>query len=284
MRIRWRASIGIILLKHLFLSGNAKENNRSFFRLLQVLKPLRKAGLVRRGAALSYLSIFLSRSLTANQKLTICINHYSFLQKLFSAEQLNALFKDGIECYAEQTGGNHLRVVMAHAAGYEVEGPCSLLYYVNDTLYATLCFTMAPAGIFGLNDANVFYISCMQKKHTEGQGINKATHISGIHPVTMLLNALKAFGAANGIKNCVAISAVNQLAYVADRKDYDYFFSLYDDFWLSKGGSKLNSDYLVPFPLVQKSILEVKQTHRNRARKKRIKQEEIYNEIYSYFK
>lgn len=284
MRIRYRVGIGFILLNHLFFSGKTSTNIRLFSNLLNVLRPLRSAGLVRRGVALSYLSIFLSRSLSTDDKLKLSVHHYSFLQKVFSDGQLKALFGRGLEFYTEHSNGSLLNISLVHDPGYVYEGPCDLLFEVNGETHAKLSFMAAPGNIFGLPDETVFYISCMQKKHSDVEGINKITHVNHIHPVTMLLNVLKAFSAAKGISHCVAVSAKDQLSYIETLGNYDHFVNLYDDFWVSKGGSPLNRDYLLPLPLVQKPILEVKQTHRNRVRKKRAKLQEVYDEVYSRFK
>lgn len=283
MRISWRIRIGLTLIHHLFLTGNTATNIKLFAKLFNMFRPLRRAGLVKRGTILSYLSVFLSRSLSTRQKLEISTHHYAFLQAVFSAEQLSALFNEGIEFYAEQNSSDLLNILLVHSPAYIYEGPCALTFNVNGTEYARISFMMAPGYLFGLDDLSVFYISCMQKKHSE-EGTSKITHVNSIHPVTTLLKVLKAFGSAHGIDKSIAVAAENQLSYIPGREDYDYFFSLYDDFWLSKGGSVLGTDYLLPFPLVQKPILDIKQTHRNRIRKKRTKLQQIHNAVYNRFK
>ena len=277
MGIRSKLGISSVLFKFLFFSGKLVTNNTLFIKLLQVIRPLIKSGLVIKG------TIFISRALSTQDKIRIATHHYSFLQRVFSPKQLKLLFSDGIECYSEFSDNNLLRVSLWHCRDYDYEGLCSLIYKVNGIEYARLSFMVAPGVMFGLKQDNIFYISCMQKKHTAGDGNNKATHIANIHPITILLQVFTALGAANNITTCIAVAAKNQLSFIENDEEYDYFFSIYDNFWLSKGGSKFNTEYLLPLPLLQKPILDVKQTHRNRIRKKRVKLQEIYHQVYNVF-
>jgi uncharacterized protein VirK/YbjX len=93
---------------------------------------------------------------------------------------------------------------------------------------------------------------------------------------SILLKSLEATLLSFGIPNFVGVSAANQIS--GHLSDYRELFDIfYDQHWLDIGGVLNNSDYIITFPLPQKSILLIKQTHRNRTNKKRNKLKEIYD-------
>ncbi len=224
-----------------------------------------------------YILPYLSKSFDVRSKQRILIEHYSFLERKFSLNQLRQLFSEnGLEIYAESSEMDkysiHLKSVTSHL---EFEGSMSLLFKQNDITLYILCFTFVRGAIFELNDPHIVYVSALQGTKNAFEGIRISTkHFKDNSLPVILFKTLEAIAIQLGIKHCIGISAQNHLS-LKDAGQYNRFFNNYDIFWQNNGATTICNDYLLSFPLTQKPIEQIVQTHRNRTLKKRQKMKEM---------
>lgn len=274
----------MILLKvvqhFLFEKPNIIVHLKKHYELMQVLKPFRKAKLINFRTYVIYLFSFISRSLNVHEKLQILNYNYSFLKNIFNSNQLNQLFKEGIEFYKESSDEDDYTVVLTYSSILEFEGSLSLFFKVNNVKIFTLSFTFAPGEIFKSNNETVIYISCLQGVKNQFGNISKTTkYFQDIIPPVILLKALEAFAVSLKIKEILGILAKDQLSF-DDEMDYESFYSNYDNFWKNSGGRLINGNYVLTCPITQKSISLIRQNHRNRTIKKRQKLNDVYTACY----
>jgi uncharacterized protein VirK/YbjX len=269
------------LAKHFIFSRYAITNSRQQLRIISILNPLKKQGLVDYRSYVIHFFSYISKSFSVQQKAIIIANHYSFLRKKISEEYLNQIFENGFNCYSECGQGDEYTVTLSPSSQLEFEGSLSLFFKVNNIKTYTLSFTFVPGQIFNISKDNVIYISRMQRAADQVDNNVKALHnFMDIIPSAILMKVLEAIASSLAIDTFAGISANNQLSLGSDEK-YEKFYSNYDEFWLSMGGILKDGSYFLSFPIPQKDILLIKQNHRTRTLKKRRRLHEIYTQSCS---
>nr|WP_255487031.1 DUF535 family protein [Mucilaginibacter sp. SP1R1] len=270
----------IKIVRRLLFSGSAYVNINQQLKVIDVLKPFIQDKYIHYRIYVIYLFSYLSRAFDTDTKRQILINHYQLLQDRFPPAQLNKLFKSGIVCYSDNCGSNHYELILASSATLEFEGSLSLFFTMNEIKISTLSFTIAPGKLFGLADDHVIYISRLQRAGNHNQNIHTAIkYFNDIIPSVILMKVLEAVAAALHIHTCIGISSDNQLSTYME-PEAEKFYSIYDQFWINNGATLKNGNYIIPLPIAQKPLELIKQTHRNRAIKKRNKLCCIYNISY----
>ncbi|MEO3408352.1 DUF535 family protein [Mucilaginibacter sp. CAU 1740] len=266
------------LLRHFILNRNIFSNIKQQYKLASTLKPYFKARLLNHRTSVIYLFSYLSGAFTVSKKRQILDHHYQYLKNVLPPTQLQTLFKQGISCYQDSTTADEYNILLASTHMLEFEGSLSLSLLVNNIKIAMLSFSIAPGVAFDLPDEQVIYMANMQRWGEHNEDIHKATkYFNDIIPATILLKTIEALASVLSISTAIGISANNQLTAII-KNDHERFYSIYDQFWLNHGGELKNGDYIIPLPLVQKPIEQVKQTHRNRTLKKRERLKGIYEE------
>jgi len=269
--------------KYFFFSKSVLSNYKRQFQLVKTIKPFFKAGLIKYSSN-TYVYIFqrlfrnfLSVSLTTNDKLDIFSHHFNFLQHHFSFGNLHKLFNEGISLFSETDGSNAYAIKLVSSKNGEYEGLLSLAFTCNDIELAVVSFTIAPGKIFCLEQNEIAYVTRLQKSRAEKDLVNEATkYFKDIFLTSILLKALEAMLFAFDISTFAGVSAGNQVS--GHMSGYqELFYVFYDETWITNGGILKNGEYILSLPLPHKSILLIKQTHRNRTVKKRNKLKEIYD-------
>lgn len=271
------------ITKYFFFEEKISDTVKKHLELERVLQPFKAAGLINHNTYNIYLFSYLAKFLSTGSKLQSLIHHYSFLSKNFSEQQLQQIFSEGVECYREYNGQDLFTIVLIWSSTLEHEGSLSLFFKVNNVKTANLSFTFVPGKLFGMTDETIIYVSCLQRIGNEFDNVIKCKikdHFNDITPAVILLKSLEAVAYSLHIKQALCVSAINQLSFIR-KEDYEKFYTVYDQFWQLMGGELVNESYAIPFPVPQKNILLVKQTHRNRARKKRKVMNDIYIDCYS---
>jgi uncharacterized protein VirK/YbjX len=269
--------------KYFFFSKSILSNYKRLFQLIKTIRPFFKEGLIKYSSnTYSYIfrrlfRNFLSVSLTTNDKLDIFSHHFNFLTEHFSPGSLHKLFNEGISLFSEADGPNSYAIKLVSSKNGEYEGLLSLAFTCNDIELAVVSFTIAPGKNFGLEQQDVAYVTRLQKSRAEKDPVNEATkYFKDIFLTSILLKALEAMLFAFDISTFVGVSAGNQVS--GHMSGYqELFFVFYDETWITNGGILKNGEYILSLPLPHKSILLIKQTHRNRTVKKRNKLKEIYD-------
>lgn len=284
MNIKTRKKVAIRLLQYFVFNPSALVRIKNHLKLAEVLRYYKRNNLITYRTYIIYIFSYISRSFKTEDKFAILYYHYTLLRKIFPDNQLKLLFNEGIICADEQFDGDQLSILLIHSAVYEFEGSLCFYLKVNNHTIAKLSFTFAPGHIFNSAKETILYISCLQRLQPAYDELYKSIDfLKELHLSNILLKATEALGMALAIEQCLAISVNNQLS-VENESAYQVLQHTYDDFWKEKGGIPTNGDYLFSFPLYQKPISEIKQSHRNRTLKKRSKLNLIYSACYNKLK
>jgi len=250
--------------------------------VLQTLSPFRKEKLIFFRTTLMYILPYLSKSFTVSLKQNILIDHYTFLKKKFSVIQLHQLFNgNGLEVYSEINGYDRYNVLLKPVTSHlEFEGSMSLLFKQNNITLYSLSFTFIHASVFGIDDAPyIVYISALQGSKNEYERIRASTKCFKENSLPVILfKALEAIALSLNIKHCLGVSARNHVS-LKESGQFERFYNNYDIFWINNGGILIKDEYLLRFPLTQKPIEQIPQTHRNRTVKKRQKMQQLATDI-----
>jgi uncharacterized protein VirK/YbjX len=270
-----------VLSLHFIWNKRALSNLKQHRALAKTLKRAVPPGKPVFRTSVMYLFSYLSGAITTSHKRKILTHHYSFLRKVFTSEQLSQLYNGGIVFYAEQYEQNHYRVILAPSEMLEFEGSLSLLFEINKQKIASLLFSFSPGDVFDIEDENIVFISCLQRVGNQAENAYAATkYFSDNNMATILLKVLEAAAVDFGITKAIGVGCDNQLT-AKLTCEHERYYSIYDQFWLNSSGVKRDGDYLIELPMVQKSILLIKQTHRNRTIKKRQRLRDIFEAVQS---
>jgi len=265
------------------INRNAFSNIKNQWGLIKVLRPFLKAKLITFSPYTIYFYPYISRTFNINDRYKTLIHHYSFLQNNYTPAQLEQLFTNGMECFKAVYGDAEFSIILKQNYTSEYEGPLSLYFKVNDDLISTLSFTFMPGDILNEGAENLIYISHLQRAQTQQHNNEHFINFfRNIHPSVVLLRAVEALGLAWGISKCVAITAENQLSYIAGM-DKIAFAHTYDEFWKGRGGVYLNCAYHFQLPLLEVPLPAIKQSHRNKTIRRRNRLNEVYTICYYNF-
>ncbi|WP_259097472.1 VirK/YbjX family protein [Mucilaginibacter dorajii] len=268
-----------VLSLHFIWNKRALSNLKQHRALVQILKRAAPPGRPVFKTSVMYLFSYLSGAITTRHKRKILAHHYGFLRKVFIGEQLSQLYNGGIVFYAEQHEQNQYRVILAPSEALEFEGSLSLVFEMNKQKVASLLFSFAPGDVFDLEDENIVFISCLQRVGNQVENAYAATkYFSDNNMATILLKVLEAAAVDFGITKAICVGCDNQLT-AKLTNEHERYYAIYDQFWLNSSGVKRHGDYLIELPMVQKPILLIKQTHRNRTLKKRQRLRDIFEAV-----
>jgi len=263
------------LLWRFLLNKNAVKNITNHTKLINLFKSFKCQNLIFNRTKFIYLFSYLSNSLTTDEKLSTLFHHYNFLNNFFTSSQLSQLFKTGIECYTENIGTDNYNIILKPSGMLEFEGSLSLYFQMNGVRLGTLSFSIAPGNVFKCADESILYIACLQQHKPQNDSISVATkHFKEVQIANILLEEIDALATVFNIRKLIGVASSDQLT--ASNNTYVIAYqSIYDEFWKKYNGVFDGHDYVIPLPIVHKPISSIKQTHRNRAVKKREKLLEI---------
>jgi len=256
---------------------NALKNLKNQLKLIALIQYFTAEKFVHFRTNLYHLTDYLSGEFTTDEKLRILYHHYSFLKNNFTNKQLGQIFNAGVECFKEDSNIGKYSIVLGSSSTLEFEGSLSLYLMFNDIKIATLSFSIVPGSLFNIPEEHVAYITCTQRIGQHKARILAAIkHFRDIVPSVLLMKSFEAILLTLGISACVGISYKNQLTALKHPGEEGKYHAFYDELWMNYGGIDIAGNYLVPLPLAQKPLLLIKQTHRNRTVRKRLKLREIY--------
>jgi uncharacterized protein VirK/YbjX len=262
----------VIIAKHFFFDGSFGSNVNKHQQLSKTLGPFISAQLISAKTPLLYLRKYISTAFPVSKCLEILGHHYSFLTNNVSAANLKQLFVDGIICYAE----DNYKIILYGSEDREREGSLSLYFKDNDVTIAQLSFTVSSGKAFDMEDENIVIISRFQQIYAHVEKAREAKkHFQDVMPTVLLFSVLESFCVALNIKRVIGLHGKDQLSY--EDKYQQAYTANYDEFWMHNGGQKSQYGYVMNCPFPQKDLLEIKQTHRNRAKRKRDRIDAIYN-------
>lgn len=219
---------------------------------------------------LSPLSKYLSRVFPLESVLLILFENYTFVKQQFSSSIIEKIFYDGLECWRYDIYS--IRFIKTKEDDYE--GSFALIFNVNEKKIYTLAFSFAKSVI--IPGQWVIYIARKQGERgmlPEFKKTTKAFNDNKI--VTLVLAAVEGLALALDIRQIIGVGTVNQLSNCKIEMRETFIHS-YDDYWETQESIKLeNGDYLLPVPMLFKSIDIISAHHKKRTLIKRQRRLEV---------
>lgn len=264
------------LSSYIILDKNRIKNVGHEIHLLFLLSYYIRYRFVHYRTFFYHVTDYLSASFTTHTRLKILTHHYNFLKIRLSHKQRNKLFRQEIILYNEHKDDDEYTIVLASSGKLEYEGSLSLYLKYNGIKIAVLSFTFVSGSIFNRRENSIAYITCVQRIGQHKSIIyDSIKHFNDIIPCAILMKSFEAMLNALNISVCVGISYINQIT-ATQKEDKSAYVFFYDETWINYGGKNIGGNYLISLPLPQKPISLIKQTHRNRTVKKRIRLKTIY--------
>ncbi|MDE2388330.1 MAG: DUF535 family protein [Betaproteobacteria bacterium] len=226
---------------------------------------------------------YFAKFLSPREKLMIQCNHYAFLDRIISDDDFFLNIKKGITIWTQEynTCNDKQSIVLKTPNLSKREGEIVLEYFFNNTLLYFITFSFSPGTIFGLPNEQLIAIGGSQGRYSHSELTRNASKLNGeINPSTALILALKAISRVLGIKILLGIK-VSQHSSLNINPEIGYFS--YDDLWSKNYGEEYPNYYVIPTDTLRKVSDTVEGSHKSRTRKKRIRKEDMINQIMSEF-
>jgi uncharacterized protein VirK/YbjX len=227
--------------------------------------------------AFKYLYQYLGTDLSQSERVSILINHYTFLKdrvKRRSSRGLHGFFRTivgkRIKLWEHAVSNHHFRISVTFPGMYHYEGDLSLVFQIDHVDIYTLSFTIGPGSVAGLTVEHAIYIGRVQGKGKGLQLIREATkECLDISPDALLLAATEGIAQALELGHIVGIGADGQISAHNDSRP-ERLVNAYDEFWMASGGVRLvRNMYHLGLPVPEKPIQAIQSKHRSRTLRKR---------------
>jgi uncharacterized protein VirK/YbjX len=263
----------------------------SLVRSLRVLRYLRehqalcRLELVRRYVAaapgddlfhhLSHRS-YLSRDLSARQRVQCVLSHYRFEDAAFGHAYHGAVYGGGgltlwQHQHKREDGGSHdfvLRLEMAPR--HDAEGDLTISLLADGKALHRLSYTWIDGQLAGSDLPTVPFVTRNQGRWSDSGAAFDAFEAAfpNNSPSFFCFAAMQGVAQALGIDQVVAIKCTEQVAY--DPADQKGFENAYDGFWRILGGVETpGRSYLIRLPFYLKPLADMPSKHRKRAAQRR---------------
>src|SRR5450830_64638 len=215
---------------------------------------------------LKYLIDYAAKSLSTEQRYQVLNAHYTFLQQHFQPRFLRAVSTGAVRVWvhARTAPAALLSIELDFPSSMHTEGDLCLTLKSGRRCVYRLIFSIARGATFGIDQANVILITCVQGLQGSTELRAVAAACNDVHPSDLLMAALGGVATASGIGTLVGITTENQIA-----NKGRIFFS-YDDFFAKYGQHRAAIDaYEIALPFTQKPLCEIAAKYRGRTRAKR---------------
>jgi uncharacterized protein len=245
-----------------------------YFKLLRVLISPEIRAIVRRDwrtiliPLRSYLSIVLRRK----NRIKVMTHHYTYLRDNLDDDFLARICRTPVPLWKEEAKGVSYQIVISvppSVSGQNREGDLSLLFQADSTSIFTLSFTICPGAPFKLAADDAMYIGRLQGARDRMDLIKTSTkNCRDTSPQVLLLAVAQGIATAMNLKHMVCIAYEGKA--LAQQDELCNVKSIYDEFWVAMGATKLGDHaYHMPIPTPRKPLESIGQHHRKRAAKRR---------------
>jgi uncharacterized protein VirK/YbjX len=245
-------------------------------QLLRVLSHPQTRGIARKQPLLAYkyLLEYVALDLPVRVRRAILIAHFRFLQRTFDVRFVDCLDRSPPTLWRRAIGGMRFDIGVQLNNIIGREGEFVLTFNVDGREAYRLVFLFAPGSAFGLSDAPIIVVSCVQGM-TAMQCIRLATKAClDIQPAHLLMAALGGFAQIARIPTILGVHQTRQIWQGGKLLfAYDKFFETY--------GREIPEQrmYSVPVPYNEKPLADISPNHRARTQRKRRFKEEIHREV-----
>ncbi len=246
-----------------------------YVKLLSVLTSPEIRVIVRRNwrKALIPLRSYLSPLLLRKNRIKAMTHHYNYLRLNLDKDFLTRICQEPEALWKEETGGVSYQIALSVSPsdhGQDREGDLSLSFMANSSCIFTLSFTICPGSVFNVHADHVMYIGRLQGGRHVAELMRATTkHCHDTSQHALLLAVAQGICLSLNIRDMVCSSVCGQHS-VGKADTPSIAGSLYDEFWLAMGATRI-SDYAyhMPVPMPKKPLELIEQSHRRRAVKRR---------------
>jgi hypothetical protein len=228
---------------------------------------------------------YISLSLDSEKKVLILSNHYHLIASRFNSGFMKQILEGYILLWSELRDGNYYSIQLNYAHGTDKEGDLCLVFKINSSPLFFLNFTFIAGDIFVKSSAQTLFIGRLQGIKGGFDLIKFATkNLDELSPSTLLILAAEGVAKGLGITTMVGVNNRSQIS-IGDRMHLRKISNVYDEFWESIGGEKLNNSYYI-FDLNNEefSLDKISSNHRSRVKRKRFKKDEIVRQVEENFR
>ena len=181
-----------------------------------------------------YFTDYISPCFSLDDRRKILQGHYLYINSFFPQKLLLNIPDSAVVW--RNCGPENIRIDLAIAERYWIEGELELKYHYCDQLVYTMTFTIIQGEIIGIADQPyVLLIGGLQGAPRCADQIRKAGKLNDIFPSTHLLVVLQAIGQFLGMTTIAGISSNVQYS-GAKKKTPINLSGKYDCFWMEHGG------------------------------------------------
>ena len=214
---------------------------------------------------------FLSRELSAAERLACALDHFRFEQACFSPQMLPALHGDGVRLWRDATHGAGYEIRLRANADTRHEGPLTLALRSRGETLHEFSFAWVDAARLGAETGRgpVLFVTRNQSLSPDSSALARfRVEFPQNSPAYFDLAALNGLACALGQSRIVGVRDTRQIAFEACYAAG--FKRSYDDFWQGFGGRLAGQHgYEMPVPAGVVPLEQLKAKHRARARQRR---------------
>jgi uncharacterized protein VirK/YbjX len=248
------------------------QNWRAHRQYLNQLKVFQESDVIPHNSLINYKYIgnYLALSRSREWRREIIVSNYQIIYDLSRTAAHATLFARSTTIWSRlaslDTGATDQRIILQPSTIAPLEGEFELQFFLGTKLLATLTFVFASGVLVEAEDQAVCLIGSLQGGHDCRTEIRQAAKLNGeISPFTMLVLALKALTEAMNVAKLFGVSSNDQVALRGEsRAGLDY-----DAMWAREGGSLQPNGFFLLEPLNSKPLVQISQSHRKRAQRKR---------------
>jgi len=226
---------------------------------------------------------FLARCFTPVERARCFAHHYNRMSKQLPADLLQKILAGEVALLELIEGGQRFLVSLGLSKPHDKEGEFSLSLMVADEPIYVLSFDLVPGDLVGSKASDVLLVTRVQGvrgSYKQIAQVTKALH--DVAPAALLLSVLQGMGRAIGLQALGSIQGKHQTAYNPEYASS--FLASYDSLFTDLG-AELNNEgfYLLPIPMPEKPMTQIKQGHKLRTRAKREFKRQITEAVQELF-
>lgn len=226
---------------------------------------------------------YLSRHLTARQRVSCMLSHYLYESASFDDSYKRAVYGGaGLTLWRHEHDGRVYSIILKSSQRWLGEGDLHLAIYSGEELLHRIGFSWVNGDIAGLDSRIAPFIARNQGRWRDEQteALFAAFEEAFPHnsPAYFCAAALQGLAAFAHIGHLVCVKSELSLAYKGERGRC--YAHAYDKFWDAFGGARLGPDcHVVPVPFQLKPLADVPSKHRKRANMRRMRWQEVSDTV-----
>lgn len=230
-----------------------------------------------------YLTEYLAADISRRTRLSALTHHYNFMKDRVRNDFMGRLFGGRYVLWESVIDNTPLSISLAYPGeDHDFEGELRL-FFENDAIPVySITLTVVAGTSLGIGGEPVLLIGAVQGAGGKLELIKEATKACDDAPPSFLLAAAEGLATALNIKKLAGVSLKRQVQKKLLFDDLHFRFD-YDKFWAPLTDEKIGGFYLLPVPIPEKPLEQVKSNRRSRALRRRALKEQIAQRVQISF-